>query len=693
MLNSSSIKILAFGNSTRKQVKTQLGKFLAGLIITSFFCLAGYIALVDHLVQRSLIPATYKWFLLKDVPGPRIIFESGSNSHHAINTDLVSKAMGMTAINIADNGGYALEDKITRLEKYTHPGDVVILPLEWVFYYREDLTDNYVETLFTFNRDYYRSMPFIKRAKRALTLPPEKVISEFSKRSSRLEHDNESPAKDLFLLALTRPTGHQSKKNSSGRGAGIAEQTCDDYVLGKETQRQNLKVGSTIKRALRRLQKLKSRGIKIHFAWPVLAGDGCLSSPTYVKEFGKEIERNIKKAGFDFLGTPSQSLYDQKFQDDSPYHLITQGTIIHTQKMIGFLKAAGYGGKGTPLDIKAFARHRLLELELAQTEAAQLTAMPVDQNLAMDNPNIRQYVEFTAGWWAIEPYGRWMRDNRAMFRLTLPDTLPENSMIKIKGITKSGRAEPIKISLNGRLILSGYFGNTPLLIPTNGLPRGKTLSIFIDLPEAGLPRSPFELGENQDTRSMTLHFQSIMLISPNISEDSPSHSHSLQQDQSTTALKNPNTLTAINNCSTCGVSGHVRQSSITYDQGWWAQEASGRWMKGNEAAFTLKFSKRAQDARPLSYAPLNYSLKLVGDFFLNQPQAIKIFVDGNPVKTIHSPTDGIIISSFNTNNDKENVKVTIQITNPTIKSPKQLGLSQDSRTLTYFLKSAELTSS
>jgi len=195
----------------------QLSKFMACLVGTTAMCLSAYTLTVNSLVQSSAIPATYKWFLLKEVPGPRIIFESGSNSHHAIDTDAVGEALGITAINIADNGGYAIEDKITRLEIYARPGDIVVLPLEWTFYHREKLTDNYVETLFTDNRDYYQSMPVIKRVQRALSLPPEKVIKEIHKKKSRPVRETESPAKDLFVAALTQSTGHQSRNGAKLR--------------------------------------------------------------------------------------------------------------------------------------------------------------------------------------------------------------------------------------------------------------------------------------------------------------------------------------------------------------------------------------------------------------------------------------------------------------------------------------------
>jgi len=681
---------------TRTLVK-HFSTFIAAMVGTSVICLAAYALTVDSLIERSAVPATYKWFLLKETPGPRIIFESGSNSHHAIDTEAVGEALGRTAINIADNGGYALEDKITRLETYTRPGDVVVLPLEWSFYHREKLTDNYVDSLFDSNRDYYQSMPVIDRAKRALSLPPATVISKLMNRETSSSQKTESPAQDLFISALTHPTGHQSRATSSGPGAGVAEQNCDDYIFGEAQVRQNLKLGNNIKPALARLQKLKARGVDIHFAWPVLAGEGCLTAPAYLEGFRTEIEDAVNSAGFEFLGTPGQSLYGQAYQDDTPYHIITEATDIHTRKMIGFLKTQGYGGTGATLNITEFARHRLLELELSEARDLKQTSLEFGNVLSIDNAKQRDQINFTAGWWDFEPYGRWMRDNRAMFRVTLPENLPSNTVLKIQGMTKSGRPEQVTISANGDVIGSGLLGESvSLSVPVTGLPRGEALSIFIDLPEAGDPKSPKDLGESQDARSMTLHLQTMELTH---AVEMPIMDEPVRQEAST--LPAVETLESIvvakratfdvvptlNTCSLVTPVLSVKQTELKYGNGWWAQEAEGRWMRSEEANFSIIMPEFLETGLPNSYL-----LKLTGDFFSEKPDSISVTVDGDRVSAVKISDDGIISLGFNTYKAAGELEVTVKLSVPELRSPKELGLSTDDRTLTYFLKSVELVS-
>lgn len=678
-----------------------LMKFAVCMTGTIAFCLSAYVMTVDRLVEQSAIPASYKWFLLKEVPGPRIIFESGSNSHHAIDTEFLGAELGITAINIADNAGYSLEDKVTRLETFARAGDVVVLPLEWSFYSREKLTDAYVESIFSENRDYYWSMPVMKRVQRALSLPPEKIITELNQKASRPALETESSAHQLFGTALTLPTGHFSRETSIGPGFGVADQSCDDYILGKQDVRQNLKLGKNIKPALERLKRLKAQGIDIHFAWPVLAGEGCMSDPAYVKDFRREIEAAVNQAGFEFLGTLSQSLYSQDLQDDTPYHLISKGTDIHTAQMIGFLEAQGHVYGGRPVDIKTFARHRLLELELSEVVAIQQPALPVGQIIRMDDKGLRPHVDFSAGWWVFESYGRWMRDNRAMFRVTLPSDLPTNTVLKIQGITKSGRAEYVNISVNGNLISSGLFGqDVPLMVPVADLPSGETLSVFVELPEAGTPQSPKDLGESQDARSMTLHLQTMELTQAVVS---PVIDRQLLKKELSTDLLEATKAAAVYESATNVASvqapapevsieslvalntSDIQPTNIEYGEGWWAQETEGRWMRAGDASFDLEL--------PISITtnlPKDYILRLTGDFFSEKPRAVRISIDGQFAGYVDIKDNGIISIPVEMLETGRSLKVALNFPVSQLKSPKDLGFSTDDRTLTYFLKSVEL---
>jgi len=128
--------------------------FLSGAA-ASVLVLASYAYVVDGQIPDTKVPSSYKAFLLQEVSKPKLIIDSGSNSHHGIDAGMISEALKINAINIADNAGYDIESKVTRIKAHAKKGDIVLLPLEWSYYTRDRLTDDFVDTLFGPSRDYY----------------------------------------------------------------------------------------------------------------------------------------------------------------------------------------------------------------------------------------------------------------------------------------------------------------------------------------------------------------------------------------------------------------------------------------------------------------------------------------------------------------------------------------------------------
>lgn len=289
--------------------------YLGGQSLT--LTLGLYVVFVSSQITRSDVPATYKWFLLSELPGSRLIIESGSNGHIGLDTAAISKALGMTAINVADNGGYDIEQKAARIAEHARPGDVVVLPLEWVYYSRQALTDDFVDNLPALNRDYFNSVGWRDRIKLALSLPPASVFGFQKVGYEAADVGALSHVQSLYVAMLTQPSGHVSYEAPRPLAAGVAGQTCDEYLFGPGPY----KISDKFRRALKRFAKLKQTGVEAVFAWPVMVGDECFASTGEVHAFAKRIEQTVLDAGLAFVGRPSDALYPAPLRDDTPYHL------------------------------------------------------------------------------------------------------------------------------------------------------------------------------------------------------------------------------------------------------------------------------------------------------------------------------------------------------------------------------------
>ncbi|GAB5458037.1 MAG: hypothetical protein Hens3KO_10670 [Henriciella sp.] len=623
-----------------------------------------YVTFVSSQIARSDIPSTYKWLLLSELPGSRLIIESGSNSHIGLDTDAISEALGVTAINVADNGGYDIEQKAARIAKHTRPGDVVILPLEWVYYSRQSLTDDFVENLPALNRDYFNSVGWGDRMRLALSLPPASVFGFQEAGSEATDLGALSHIQSLYVATLTQPSGHVSYEAPRPLAAGVAGQTCDDYLFGPGPY----KISDKFRRALKRFSKLKQTGVEVVFAWPVMVGDECFSSTSDIPAFAERIEQTVLDAGLSFIGRPDDALYPTHLRDDTPYHLIRAGTEIHTARFIDLLRAYGIRPAGVRHDTRTFVQARLYELECQTASLSSLDPMPLTTTLLAEDLTTLTHIDFVAGWWGHEPYGRWMRNQEAVLRLELPAGLAPGTHLRLSGMSAGGGRSQVQALIDGRLISVGFMGaGADLSLNLDGVPRGEVVELVLRLPDMVRAQSPYDRGENQDRRTLTLHLQSLSLVTS--SEPRPVSKRTPKSQLVTGASESLN-LGAI------GFSDR-----LTFDDQWWPVERNGRWMKCCTAMVTVRLQE------PLGETA---SLQILGGVFGGEALLEITVNDQTPVlvrfsrtRPAHVPLGAEVGAS--------DLRIRLRFPDQSFESPLALGLSNDPRVMSGFIETIQIT--
>lgn len=688
--------------------------FLSAAATAMVMSLIGYALAVDRAVPDSEMPGTYTWLLLKETPGQRLVIESGSNSHHGLDAKRMSDELGLTTINIADNGGYDIEDKIARLERYLVAGDTVLLPLEWSYYYRDEVTDNYFEAMFAGNRDYFNALGLRDRARRALTLPPRTF---FTLANSAPKPEETPSVHDLFYTAALSPYGGTTRAWSLGPGPNVAEQSCDDYLFVFGYQDRGLTISNRYRGALKRLAKLRDKGVDVHLAWPAMAGEGCLTSSPDILAFKEAIEAQANALGLHYIDAVSNSVFDQSLQDDTPYHLITRGRDLRTTRMISALKQAGVSGSGETSDLGAFAYKRLYELEVLAAPRAELEPLSIGETLRTDDEASLAQLDFKAGWWTFEKYGRWMRDNRAVMSLVLPQNASQDSNLMLTGRTLQFEPQTLSVFYKGRLLKRDTFSETiPFILPTTGLPRAEPISLTFELTDAGAPQSPLMLGESQDARTMTIHLQTIslqerstpvpivkpesapapapeqlpapvILANQKVSEavrpvfPTGKLAPSLSSELCVAATNISTSETALQIGEAILIGDPASQSKIKFEENWWDREPGGRWMSCCEATFTVGLPEDlAGDG----------VLRLYGDVFGGGDTEVAIQINEQATFTVVFRRDLPIEIPLPQSLSMDTLRVSLSVSDTMQESPKALGLGDDPRVLTIFLDTIEL---
>ncbi len=142
-----------------------LVSFLIAIIAVSLFLLfVGYTFIGKNVYTRGASNINY-WLTVKnqraealDKSGNKIVFCSGSNTLHGLNSKYASEVTGLPVLNFglhAAFGTYMFE----LAKQILKPGDIVILPLEFGFYELEkdeNLQSPFAEWIISYSPEYYK---------------------------------------------------------------------------------------------------------------------------------------------------------------------------------------------------------------------------------------------------------------------------------------------------------------------------------------------------------------------------------------------------------------------------------------------------------------------------------------------------------------------------------------------------------
>ncbi len=503
--------------------------FLIACIATILSCAFVYFLAVDILaIPRRTIDSSYEEFLLKatdSMPG-RIIISSGSNSIHGMVASLFESHFGRPAINIADNASFPLRHRIYNIGNHLSSGDLIILPLEWK-YYREgtSLPKFYVKSILGelgSNSFYYRELPFVEKMRFIFTnLPFSMAMKNIFTLNNFIGH---SKARDINKVSTISIRSFYDAIDHGLRGGhnlddgpfapgdkATATETCDEYILIRNGEK-GFTISREFKKNLKRLSAMvKKTGARVIFTWPVVVGktgNECYTSEIVkknLKTYMREIEDEVEKYGFKFIGTPYESRFDSSCFRDTYYHIRHHCAMERTKKIIklldeeGITKRAGYSSDNT----NSFLKRYVMDLPPSFFR----TLKPISVNSPILNREINNYLYLLRGWSLPEAWGVWSIGKKSTIIFPRPEK-PFNA-IRLRGGYFYG-IEKTGVSINGKFM--GRFVLIDKVIPIGKeISNSKLIKITL---EHENPISAFDIGINKkDRRKMKYGLSAFELIS------------------------------------------------------------------------------------------------------------------------------------------------------------------------------------
>lgn len=436
----------------------RIGAFLTGLAAAAF----GLCLLVDLLVVPDYLPS-YHQLLLENIPAPRLIIDSGSNSRHNIEPEVLERELSIQTIVIADNINVPLEAKIFRIEKYARSGDVVLLPLEWQFYTRDEYPSIFLDWLieagkwFDFS-EYYYDFPFLEKVQFALNRVNLNYIAKGLARRLR-EPAHENLQSRFALLVTDKNVGVRGDvKGDASRGRGDYSKSCHEYVWPAAAH-----ISKAVYWAAGRLAALQSaRGVKVAVTWPAVAGTNCYNVELEAAPFAATIRSIFENAGIAVVSDPERSVFSAEHALDTYYHIDSDAARERTHFLAEDLKAAGLAPP--PAIILPVGSIMDSAVEKQERGLAETLRALQSGGFSPGQESFGSYFELASGgWYGPDDMGVWSRGRLTKIFVRAPD---KNCTIRLAGTYARAFHPAPQISIDGRSLEPGATG--AIAIPQSG---------------------------------------------------------------------------------------------------------------------------------------------------------------------------------------------------------------------------------
>lgn len=501
-------------------------KFFVSCVAVFILLAASYAFVIDRwAIPGQKLPVPYNQFLLESTASieGKVVIDSGSNSIHSFDTQILSDYFLAPVIIVADTAGKPLRYKIFNLINYLNSGDILILPLEWGNYSsKEEFSVSFLENVIQKRRafDYYiNGLPFTEKLDFIFRKLPFKMTLD-----SFLDNEERTALRsETTFNRLDRFEKRLKNRNNTSFGGVVRDgpekihfaafyNSCDKYIFGDITESEFGKVSEIFVSDLDVLEKLAEEGVSIYFTWPVVVdavGKDCYGDPLVrerIQSYTDSIADIVESRGFKFLGVPSDSHFDSECFLNTFYHIRYSCALERTRSFVATLKQQGVAPLNTSINqaemgevIEDYIRNRREE------EAGQFPPLAEGVVATLDQ---EKNIFFRSGWSSAEKTGTWSIGTESVFQLRLvPGLLKQEYVyLGIDGHYFNGE-EMTKVEINGVSYGAEILRSHVFRVSTNTILDRR---VTVRLRHSDV-RSPKMLGQGEGTRMIKFKLQTVSL--------------------------------------------------------------------------------------------------------------------------------------------------------------------------------------
>ncbi|MGA4494236.1 hypothetical protein [Vreelandella venusta] len=311
-------------------------RFLKGVAAGSFVVLALWVVIWagqlgrphpnNEWISESI---SYKQEIANTLPSPKIVVLAGSGAMFGINSTYLEETYDRPTVNLGVNAGISLPVILNSAETIIQSGDLVLLPLEYPLYNREEAVSS---SLIHWANSYPATF---------LQLPFKRALEVFAKTSFSRILEGYRGLPEGFTVSGDYGIQHQDEHGDQiGTDRGLREERHWNFLnsLPAETYGKALRDGSFDWVRLRRFrdEMLAKGACPVFLPPPLLFQQSYIESPIEA-DFYETLPFRASSEGLFWLGRPREAMRNANDFFDTNFHLVDEARLEHTKQITSWL--------------------------------------------------------------------------------------------------------------------------------------------------------------------------------------------------------------------------------------------------------------------------------------------------------------------------------------------------------------------
>lgn len=287
----------------------------------------------------------------------KVLIVGGSSSLFGIDSTILEKFGGRPAFNFGLHAGLDIDLPLSVARDFVHPGDLVVLPLEFEYYSQDAPNELSAPSLMAYFYQFADRMPVLSLLQILFSAPSKRVLElAIMRMYSQLQgHDDIGRSPDLAALLadwqekrsipLPASYGPQDYDYTTINRNGDRELRLEtpqqklDWLFGQSTTEPSEIYGYSLAHIKRWQDIITRRGAKLFLTWPVILEDdhGTIFKDKYWSNY-KLLADSLARNGIPIHCDPINSIVPLQYRFDTIYHVNIKGQIIYSHEFGECLK-------------------------------------------------------------------------------------------------------------------------------------------------------------------------------------------------------------------------------------------------------------------------------------------------------------------------------------------------------------------